>query len=133
MSILCPATTPRLQRHSWSIRQNGRTSTMIHKTCLVTAIGIAVGFSGVPAQSAETSVRAGVLTCDVNSGWGFVFGSTRDLKCTYTDNNGSVEQYTGHIDKLGVDIGYHAGGVMAWAVLAPTTSPGAGALAGAYG
>jgi hypothetical protein len=106
---------------------------MIHKTCLVTAIGIAVGFSGVPAQSAETSVRAGVLTCDVNSGWGFVFGSTRDLKCTYTDNNGSVEQYTGHIDKLGVDIGYHAGGVMAWAVLAPTTSPGAGALAGAYG
>jgi Protein of unknown function (DUF992) len=87
----------------------------------------------MPAQSAETSVRTGVLTCDVNSGWGFVFGSTRDLRCTYTDNNGSVEQYTGHIDKLGVDIGYHAGGVMAWAVLAPTTSVGSGALAGAYG
>jgi hypothetical protein len=99
----------------------------------VSAISIAVGLSGQPAWSQETGVKAGVLTCDVASGWGFVFGSTRDLKCNYEDNDGSVEHYAGHIDKFGVDIGYHAGGVMAWAVLAPTTNVAKGALAGEYG
>src|SRR5271166_811365 len=108
---------------------------MIRKACLAAAVvGVAVGSSGQLAWSQQTSgVRAGVLTCDVASGWGFVFGSTRDLRCTYSDNNGSVEQYTGHIDKFGVDIGHHAGGVVAWAVLAPTTNVTAGALAGTYG
>ncbi len=108
---------------------------MIGKTSIVAVLaGIAVGLSGLPAWSQESvGVKAGVLTCDVDSGWGLVFGSTRDLRCIYTDNDGSVERYAGHIDKLGVDLGYHAGGVIAWAVLAPTTSLAAGALAGSYG
>jgi hypothetical protein len=107
---------------------------MFGKACLVAStVGIAVTLLGQPAMSQETSgVKAGVLTCDVASGWGFVFGSTRDLKCTYTDNNGSVEQYAGHIDKFGVDLGYRAGGVVAWAVLAPTADIAKGALAGTY-
>ena len=108
---------------------------MIGKTCLTAAtVSLAVGLLGQPASAEQVSgVKAGILTCDVNSGWGFVFGSTRDLRCTYTDNNGTVEQYTGHIDKVGVDLGYHAGGVMAWAVLAPTANVADGALAGSYG
>ena len=107
---------------------------MIGKACLVAStIGVMVTLSGQPASSQETGgVKAGILTCDVASGWGFVFGSTRDLRCTYTDNNGSVEQYSGHIDKFGVDIGYRAGGVVAWAVLAPTADVARGALAGTY-
>jgi Protein of unknown function (DUF992) len=106
---------------------------MIGKACLTAAaMTIAVGLSGQPA-TAQTSVKAGVLTCDVASGWSFVFGSTRDLKCTFSNSNGSVEHYTGMIEKWGVDIGYHGGGVMAWAVLAPTTDIPKGALAGSYG
>ena len=107
---------------------------MIGKACLVAStLGMAVALSGQPASSQETSgVKAGILTCDVASGWGFVFASTRDLRCTYTDNNGSVERYAGHVDKFGVDIGYRAGGVMAWAVLAPTANVARGALAGTY-
>jgi hypothetical protein len=61
-----------------------------------------------------------------------VFGSTRDLKCTYSEDS-KVEHYTGHIDKFGVDLGYHAGGVVAWAVVAPTSNLGKGMLAGRYG
>ena len=98
----------------------------------VAALGIAVGLSSQPA-SAETSVKAGVLTCDVASGWSFVFGSTRDLKCTFSNTNGSEEHYTGRIEKYGLDVGYHGAGVMAWAVLAPTTDVPKGALAGSYG
>ena len=104
------------------------------KLCLaVAAVAVAAGLSGAPAWSQSSGVKAGYLTCDVASGWGFVFGSTRDLKCVYSDNNGSVERYTGHIDKFGADIGYHAGGVVAWAVVAPTADIAKGAMAGTYG
>lgn len=106
---------------------------MTKKFCLAAAaLAIAAGLSVQPA-SAQSAVRAGVLNCDVTSGWGFVFGSTRDVNCTFTDSANKTERYVGHIDKFGVDIGYHAGGVVIWAVLAPTSNLGKGALAGTYG
>jgi len=46
---------------------------------------------------------------------------------------GPPQNYVGSIDKFGVDIGYTKGGVLVWTVLAPTTSPAPGSLAGAYG
>src|SRR5579883_545761 len=105
---------------------------MTWKLCAAAAaVALMAGLSGQPA-SAQTGVKAGGLTCDVDSGWGFVVASTRDLRCTYVDNNGSTERYTGHIDKVGVDIGYHGGGIVAWAVLSPTEKVGKGALAGTY-
>ena len=59
-------------------------------------------------------------------------GSSRALKCTYTSGSGATERYVGSITRLGIDIGYVSGGVMLWAVLAPTSDPGNGALAGSY-
>ena len=35
------------------------------------------------ADAAPHGVRVGDLTCNVASGWGFVFGSSKDLHCTY--------------------------------------------------
>jgi hypothetical protein len=101
----------------------------------VTAAALAVGASALAprAQADEGGVKAGVLTCNVDSGWGFVFGSTRKLKCSYSHDHGSLERYTGRINKFGADIGYSSGGVIAWAVLAPTADVGKGALAGDYG
>jgi hypothetical protein len=84
-----------------------------------------------PAQAAVT-VKAGVLTCHVGSGYGFVFGSSRNLACTYS-GNGRVEHYAGDISKFGMDIGYLKDGVIIWAVLAPSTTLSPGALAGSYG
>lgn len=86
-----------------------------------------------PARAEEAGVKAGVLTCNVSSGWGFIFGSTRELKCTYSHDHGSLEHYVGHINKFGVDIGYQSGGVIVWAVFAPSADVGKGALAGEYG
>jgi hypothetical protein len=77
-------------------------------------------------------VKVGSLTCDVASGWGFVFGSSRDLHCTFTPNRFSSEHYTGSISKFGVDIGYTDGGVLVWAVFAPSSDIRAGALEGNY-
>jgi Protein of unknown function (DUF992) len=84
------------------------------------------------SSAPEGGVKAGFLTCNVEKGWGFVFGSSRELRCTYSHDHGSLEHYVGHIKKFGVDIGYQAGGVIAWAVIAPTSDVGKGALAGDY-
>jgi len=86
---------------------------------------------GLPAH-AENSVKAGILTCNVDSGWGLVFGSSRGLKCTYAANAGASERYTGTITKFGVDIGYASNGVIIWAVFAPTNTLAPGAVAGDY-
>jgi hypothetical protein len=85
-----------------------------------------------PARAAETTVKIGMMTCHVSSGWGFVFGSTRDLRCVFT-GEGRTENYSGKISKFGVDIGFQQSGVIIWAVLAPSTDLKAGALTGDYG
>jgi len=99
----------------------------------VAAVAASVGVLMVetPAR-ADVSAKAGVLTCQVDSGWGFIFGSSRSLKCVYS-GSGRVEHYVGSISKFGVDIGYLQGGVIVWGVFAPTSDLGAGALRGSYG
>lgn len=88
--------------------------------------------AAVPAH-AQNSVKVGVLTCNVDRGWGLVFGSSRGLHCTFSPSAGVIERYVGHINKFGVDIGYQAAGVIVWGVLAPATTVRRGALAGSYG
>lgn len=83
------------------------------------------------ASAAPAGVRVGTLTCNVASGWGFVFGSSRDLHCTFHGNQHS-EHYTGAISKFGVDIGYQEGGVLIWGVFAPASDVRQGALQGIY-
>ena len=94
--------------------------------------GAAILDQGAAAQSKQ-GVKVGMLTCNVSSGWGFVFGSSKDLKCTYTpDGQKKPERYSGKIDKFGVDIGYSTAGVILWAVFAPTNNVDRSALAGKY-
>jgi hypothetical protein len=83
-------------------------------------------------EPAGGGVKIGVLTCNVSSGWGLVFGSSKDLNCTFAAPN-RTDNYVGKINKYGVDIGYQKGGVMAWAVFAPSSSLAPGSLAGSYG
>jgi hypothetical protein len=83
----------------------------------------------VPAEAA--GVKIGVLTCHVSSGWGFIFGSSKDLRCNFAGNRYG-ERYVGSVSKFGVDIGYTSGGVLIWDVFAPTTGLHRGALAGSY-
>ncbi|HUY27845.1 MAG TPA: DUF992 domain-containing protein [Candidatus Binataceae bacterium] len=91
--------------------------------------------SGSAAPKTDTSkmtVRTGYLTCHVDSGWGFIFGSSRKIKCAYALQPGYTEYYTGSISKFGADIGYLESAVILWAVVAPTNNLGQGALAGHY-
>jgi hypothetical protein len=85
------------------------------------------------APAHAQGARVGVLTCNVSSGFGFVFGSSRSLNCTFSGAGGHFEHYVGTINRFGVDIGYIKGGVLIWSVLAPTITPAPCALAGNYG
>jgi len=85
------------------------------------------------AEGGKYTVKTGYLTCHEASGWGFVFGSSRDLKCSYGSNGGRVEYYSGSVSKFGADIGYLKSSVILWAVAAPTKDLKPGALAGHYG
>src|SRR5471032_1182141 len=84
------------------------------------------------ADAAPHGVKVGTLTCNVASGWGFVFGSSKDLHCTFRPNGHSNEHYTGTISKFGVDIGYTEGGVLVWGVFAPSSDMRKGSLSGDY-
>ena len=97
---------------------------------LAASVGLLSAFAA-PA-GAQAGVNVGNLTCNVSSGWGFVFGSSRALNCTFAGVGGRYEYYTGNIMKFGVDIGYTQGGVMIWTVIAPAANMAPGALAGAY-
>lgn len=99
----------------------------------INALTLAMSAIVVAGSAHAQGARIGVLTCNVSSGFGFVFGSSRSLNCTFSGANGHYEHYTGTINRFGVDIGYIRGGVLVWSVLAPTITPAPCALAGNYG
>jgi hypothetical protein len=85
----------------------------------------------VSAASAQ-GVKTGLLTCQVASGFGWIIGSTRTMQCKFSPGHGHIEEYNGTISKVGIDIGYLGACVIAWAVVAPNSAPGPGALSGTY-
>jgi hypothetical protein len=102
---------------------------MIRKI-LIGCAGLAVAaYAFTPA---DARVRAGMLTCTVAPGMGFVIGSQKSVNCNFRSVQGWQESYSGHITRLGLDVGFTEGGTIAWAVYAPAEG-GRGALAGGYG
>lgn len=103
------------------------------RTVLVAAsLAVVAAIPAAPASAQGAGVRAGILTCQVASGWGFIFGSSRDLNCTYAPKPNANERYVGSVSKFGVDIGYTQSAVIVWAVIAPTSELVPGSLAGDY-
>ncbi len=92
-------------------------------------------FSGAGALAPSAmaqGVKTGLLTCTVAPGFGWIFGSTRTMECKYAPGSGHREEYTGTISKIGIDIGYIGACEIVWAVVAPNSASGPGALAGNY-
>ncbi len=65
--------------------------------CLVPSARAQDGGGAAPAAQATSgggaTVRAGYLTCHVDSGWGFIFGSSRRVKCAFS-MSGTSQGYT---------------------------------------
>src|ERR1700730_4000226 len=127
----------RPQGASYVNQEPSRMKSRTHDLCIAVAVMMAIALFAplVHAQEEKpkATVRAGYLTCHVDSGWGFILRSSRKVKGAYTRDKNYTEYYTGSITKFGADIGYLSSAVILWAVVAPTTNLGQGALAGHYG
>lgn len=105
----------------------------MQKTIIAAAM-IAAVFAG-QAHARDQGVELGVLDCAIGGGTGFIFGSSKDLSCTFTpaDKTFAPEAYFGVVNKYGLDIGTTRQSVMQWLVLTPLKNIYApGALAGDY-
>jgi hypothetical protein len=89
-------------------------------------------FAATPA-TAQSGVKAGLLSCKLGPSIGLIIGSRQHMHCSFApDAGGPAESYTGTITRLGLDLGFRAGGVMGWGVFAPTSGLPHGALRGNY-
>lgn len=86
---------------------------------------------GTPEAKGKSGVNVGSLTCKVAGGMGFIFGSTKALDCLFARTDGIAEQYSGNVNKYGVDIGFTKESHIVWLVFAPGQIA-SGALAGTY-
>ena len=100
----------------------------LHSTVLALAL-----LSASASMASAQQTKVGLLTCYTSERIGLIVGSTQKLTCTFTPDSGPApEHYLGTINRIGPDIGATAGGIMSWAVLAPTDGWLRGALAGEY-
>jgi hypothetical protein len=101
---------------------------------LVATLALAAMLS-VPAaaQALQSWTQVGSLSCKVNPNIGFIIFGHQPLECLFTSNEPTPPQaYDGAINTVGLNVGISAGGVLGWAVFAPTTGVPAGVLAGEY-
>ena len=94
------------------------------------ALAAVLATPALAQQSGGTKI--GLLTCRSSASLGLIIGSHQKIRCSFTPDNGPPENYEGHINRLGLDLGVKGGGIMTWAVFAPVNGYHRGALAGTY-
>jgi hypothetical protein len=78
-------------------------------------------------------IDAGTLNCQVGPSVGLIIGSRQNMRCVFRSRvTGGSETYTGHIGRLGLDVGFSAAGQLVWRVRTSTSKLGARELAGSY-
>lgn len=94
-------------------------------------IGLLLSTEG-SAHAQGSSMRQGMLTCRTGASIGLIVGSTQRLACQFRANSGWTQNYVGRMNRIGLDVGITAGGVMAWAVLGSSSAVRPGALTGRF-
>jgi hypothetical protein len=114
-------------------RYLGETFMTKHYSTLAALALMAMLAMPADAQAPPSWTQAGMLTCRLNPSIGFIIAGHQSMECRFNLNGPYPPQaYEGALNTVGLDIGFTAGGVMGWAVFAPTTGVPAGALAGEY-
>src|SRR5450432_1550762 len=72
--------------------------------------------SAVSANAQGSKTRAGVLTCRTSASIGLIVGSHQRLRCQFKADAGWTQNYSGTINRIGLDLGVTAGGIMTWLV-----------------
>jgi hypothetical protein len=83
--------------------------------------------------NANSRIYIGSLSCNVGGGTGYILASQKSLDCVFLNKEGTESaQYTGTIDKVGIDIGYTRAVHTIWRVYSLGTVRGATQLSGTY-
>lgn len=83
--------------------------------------------------NANSRIYIGSLTCNVGGSTGYVLGSAKSLDCVFLGKDGmSTAQYTGTIDKVGIDIGYTRAVHTIWRVYSLGSERGVTQIGGTY-
>ena len=83
--------------------------------------------------NANSRIYIGSLTCNVGGSTGYLLGSAKPLDCVFLAKDGvSTAQYTGTIDKVGIDIGYTKAVHTIWRVYSLGSTRGPRDLSGNY-
>ena len=118
-------------------RKERERAIMRHIRTLVQTALVVSAFSGLTADFARAQTPAswtqvGMLSCKLNPSIGFIIFGHQSMECRFTQDRFPPQGYEGALNTVGIDLGVSAGGVLGWAVLAPTAGPPPGALAGEY-
>jgi Protein of unknown function (DUF992) len=106
---------------------------MLKRSLVLAAVALMTAIASQAVGQAPSGTKVGTLNCELAPSIGFIIGSHQPMRCRYTpDGPFPPEFYEGVINNIGLDIGFTTGGVMAWAVVAPTAGPPRGGLAGVY-
>jgi hypothetical protein len=106
---------------------------MLKSPLVLVIIAVMTAITSQAVGQVPSGTKVGTLNCELAPSIGFIVGSHQPMRCRYTpDGPFPPEFYDGVINTIGLDIGFTAGGVMAWAVVAPTAGPPRGGLAGVY-
>ena len=84
------------------------------------------------APAAKADIKVGLLKCQIDAGFGYIIGSSKELTCKFQRVGGLNEHYSGKIIKLGADVGFTGDSNLIWAVFAPSDDVDYGALSGTY-
>ncbi len=101
----------------------------------VSILGLATLATGAPSPVlADSPLRLGLLTCQIDGSGGGLISSRRELSCILErPGTGQIERYAGEINRFGIDIGSTQYSDVSWIVFAlTTTNPAPGALEGSY-
>jgi uncharacterized protein DUF992 len=100
---------------------------------VLAGVALIAAFMSSTSAYAQQGTNVGTLTCRLAPSIGLIVGSRQRLTCQFRPSGPfPPETYVGAITRIGLDIGITAGGVLAWAVIAPTAGPLRGGLAGTY-
>lgn len=109
---------------------------MFQRNLTIALLAFATALGGFHAEikaQENSRVEIGSLSCRIDGGASFVFGSTRSLSCKFESAaGGAAEYYEGEIERYGLDLGVTGETFMGWAVFAPSRGLDDGALAGTY-
>jgi Protein of unknown function (DUF992) len=83
--------------------------------------------------NANSRIYIGSLTCNIEGGTGYILGSSKSMDCVFLGKDGiSTAQYSGTINKVGVDIGYTKAVHTIWRVYSLGSERAATSLSGTY-